>query len=185
MGSNSGLAPTGNARLPACLPAHGPALLPMQDDDNMKEALRYSAALLGELRTSLLRCGGRSSGKQEQQQAAAAAAAVDRSRSNMLEGSGRQWRLAGWHARLKCATNICRSPQPKCPANCCPAFGPAAPRSITSCTCRLVMSCAIWRQVWLLPQQHCFSTHALLSLCCRPSLRALLCCRQRRFLWPL
>lgn len=30
-------------------------LLAVQDDDNMKEALRYSAALLGELRTSLLR----------------------------------------------------------------------------------------------------------------------------------
>ena len=41
-------------RLPAHPPTHPPTHR-LQDDDNMKEALRYSAALLGELRTSLLR----------------------------------------------------------------------------------------------------------------------------------
>lgn len=44
--------------LPAPADAHRSACaIPArtQDDDNMKEALRYSAALLGELRTSLLR----------------------------------------------------------------------------------------------------------------------------------
>jgi hypothetical protein len=45
-----------SARPPACLHIRPPTSLPpLQDDDNMKEALRYSAALLGELRTSLLR----------------------------------------------------------------------------------------------------------------------------------
>lgn len=29
-------------------------MLPIQDEDNLREALRYSAAMLGELRTSLL-----------------------------------------------------------------------------------------------------------------------------------
>ncbi len=34
-----------------CIP---PSCLSLQDDDNLREALRYSAAMLGELRTSLL-----------------------------------------------------------------------------------------------------------------------------------
>ena len=48
-------------RCKPCLPSSSAldclclGLYPLQDDDNTKEALRYSAALLGELRTTLLR----------------------------------------------------------------------------------------------------------------------------------
>lgn len=86
----------------------------------MKEALRYSAALLGELRTSLLRYGS----------APMAVGCAGR-----VQGGCGATPCHGMPMLLSKLLVIPRS-SPLC----------AALKSTTSCTCRLVTSYATWRQ---------------------------------------